>query len=117
MKNWMYRWLPIIFGCHCKEDRSFYWKNEKFPICARCTGEAIGMIVGLLCCIFFRTTIKFSVIIMLPMILDGTVQMFTKYESNNFKRVITGMLFGYGAVMLFIISNIAAVQFGMSLVK
>ena len=75
------------------------------------------MIIGLLSCFFYRTTVLFSIIIMLPMILDGTVQMFTRYESNNVKRLITGILFGYGLAMLFVISNIAAFQFGKSIVS
>ena len=41
------KYLPIIFGCHCRADRSFYCKNKKFPICARCTGELIGIIVSI----------------------------------------------------------------------
>ena len=38
MKRWLYQWLPIVFGCHCREDRSFHIREERFPICARCTG-------------------------------------------------------------------------------
>ncbi len=33
---------------------------------------------------------------MLPLILDGTIQLFTNYESTNVKRLITGFLFGIG---------------------
>ena len=42
MIPWLYKWLPIVFGCHCRPDRSFYWKGKKFPLCARCTGELAG---------------------------------------------------------------------------
>lgn len=30
------------------------------------------------------------------MVLDGVIQLKTKYVSNNYKRFITGVLFGYG---------------------
>lgn len=29
---------PIIFGCHRRPERSFFYKGRQFPICARCTG-------------------------------------------------------------------------------
>lgn len=47
---------------------------------------------------------------MLPLIVDGTVQMFTKYESNNFRRVVTGFLFGYGLFMLFAVFLVAVTE-------
>lgn len=32
---------------------------------------------------------------MIPLIVDGTVQYFTSYESNNIKRFISGILYGF----------------------
>lgn len=113
MSAWLYKWLPIIFGCHCKPERSFHIRGKPFPICARCTGELIGIIAALFCCFFFRLSIWASVLLMLPMIVDGMVQHFTRYESNNPTRVITGTLFGYGISMLFVLSIIAVFQAGM----
>ena len=92
MKNFLYKWLPIVFGCHCRDDRSFHYKGEKFPICARCTGELVGIIFSIFSCFFFKISILAIVILMLPLILDGGIQMFTSYESNNFKRFVTGLL-------------------------
>lgn len=117
MKRWLYKWLPIIFGCHCREDRSFYYKGQKFPICARCTGELVGMILSLFSCFFFRLSIVFSALLLLPMIIDGVVQAISSYESNNAKRFITGLLFGYGFMMLFVITSIMAFQFGVNLIE
>ncbi|HJB51594.1 MAG TPA: DUF2085 domain-containing protein, partial [Candidatus Oscillibacter pullicola] len=43
LRRWLWRWLPIIFGCHCRPDRSFHFRDgTPFPICARCTGELAG---------------------------------------------------------------------------
>lgn len=117
MKEWLYNWLPIIFGCHCREDRSFYYKGQRFPICARCTGELVGMILSLFSCFFFRLSIWVSVLLLLPMIIDGVIQAITPYVSNNTKRFITGILFGYGFIMLFVVTSIMAFQFGVNLTK
>ena len=46
MMRWLYRWLPIIFGCHCRSDRSFFFRGKQFPLCARCTGELIGILLA-----------------------------------------------------------------------
>lgn len=90
------KYLPIIFGCHCRPDRSLYFKNKKFPICARCTGEFLGIILSIFLYKFYSFNILINIIFILPMLIDGFFQLLTKYESNNIKRLITGTLFGYG---------------------
>ena len=117
MKEWLYKWLPIIFGCHCRDERSFHYKGEQFPICARCTGELVGMIAALFSCFFFQLQVWMCILIMIPLIVDGTVQMFTKYESNNRRRFITGFLFGYGLFMLFAISMIVVTELAIKMGK
>ncbi|MCI6486722.1 MAG: DUF2085 domain-containing protein [Clostridiales bacterium] len=115
MKQKLYKWLPIIFGCHCRSDRSFFYHGEQFPICARCTGELLGIIFSLFSCFFFRLPVWLSVLFMLPLCVDGFVQLKTSYESTNIKRVVTGFFFGYGLFMLFIVSAIFAYEYGHSL--
>lgn len=117
MIDWIYKWLPIIFGCHCMDKRSFHFHGRKFPICARCTGELVGIIFSMFSCIFFYCDVKISIILLIPMIVDGVIQLKTSYESNNYRRFITGFLFGYGLFMLYIISTIAAFNLGKNLVK
>lgn len=75
------------------------------------------MLVALISSFFFRLGIILSIIILLPMIIDGVVQMLTSYESNNIKRFVTGVFFGYGFLMLFVITTIMAFEFGRNLVK
>ena len=115
MKAWFYKWLPIICGCHCRDERSFHFHGKKFPICARCTGELVGIVFSLFSCFFFRLNIIICAVLLIPMIVDGFMQSLTAYESNNLKRFITGILFGYGLCMLFIISLIAAFNYGLDL--
>ena len=46
------------------------------------------------------------------MVVDGFLQLLTPYESTNFRRVVTGFLFGYGLCALFLLSGIFAYQLG-----
>lgn len=73
------------------------------------------MIASLFSCLFFRISVVAAVLIMLPMIVDGMVQMFTAYESNNRRRFITGFLFGYGLVMMIGISTVYAFEYGVEI--
>lgn len=102
MMNWIYRWLPRIFGRHCRSSRSFYYKGYKFPICARCTGELTGIILSFILFWFWKPKVIISILIMLPLILDGSLQALTSYESNNIRRFVTGILFGIGLVSIFV---------------
>lgn len=53
-----------------------------------------------------------AVVMMIPMIIDGFTQRLTSYESTNFKRFITGFLFGVGIAALFSYSVIYTFQAG-----
>ena len=59
MISWLYRWLPIFCGCHCRPDRSFFFRGRQFPVCARCTGMLLGFcvpIVGLILFLVWKDT-------------------------------------------------------------
>lgn len=97
------RFLRILCGCHARPDRSFFFKGKQFPICARCTGELAGIIFGIpIVIIFGIPKIYITVIIMMPMIFDGFLQLLTPYESGNIRRLFTGILFGIALVILLI---------------
>ena len=115
IKKFLCKWLPIFFGCHCREERSFHYRGRKFPICARCTGELVGMVTGLFSCFFFMPSLVFSLSLMLPMLIDGFIQLKTSYESNNLKRAITGFFFGYGLFMLLAVTTVMAFEYGLTL--
>lgn len=112
MKQWIYKWLPIIFGCHCREDRSFYYKGKKFPLCARCTGELLGIITSFLTYSVVHPSVPLAALLMIPLIIDGLVQLKTAYESTNPRRLITGILFGYGLASIFIFTSVKTFLFG-----
>lgn len=101
MTNKFSKFLRILFLCHCRPDRSFFYKGKQFPICARCTGELIGIIFAIPIIFVLKDVSWFYIIIfIIPLLLDGFTQLLTKYESNNLKRVITGFLFGIGLVFI-----------------
>ena len=111
----MYKWLPIIFGCHCLDSRSFHFRGRRFPLCARCTGELVGIAAAVGSFAFVCPPVPVLLVLMIPMVLDGGIQMFTAYESGNVRRLITGILFGFGLTDLFLLSTAAAFRYGMAL--
>ena len=113
--RFIYKWLPIFCGCHQRPERSFFVRGYQMPVCARCEGELIGILVALIAIWFVRPVWWLMALIMVPMIVDGLIQALTKYESNNWRRLITGLLFGFGITMLFFIATIALFKFGVGL--
>lgn len=111
--RFIYKWLPIFCGCHRRPERSFFVKGYQMPVCARCEGELIGILAAVIAVWFLRPPYWLMAVIMLPMIADGLIQGLTKYESNNRRRLITGMLFGFGITMIILKVFIAAFNYGM----
>ncbi len=98
------KFLAITFMCHQKPERSFYFNGKQFPLCARCTGILIGYFVGIIiACITYRNNYLYLLSLLItPMIIDGGIQYIFKKESNNLRRLITGILGGIGIIYLFI---------------
>lgn len=91
-------YVTFLFSCHQNPERSLKYLGEYLGICARCTGILIGIFI-----MPFITIINFNYLYLLlgliPLIADGSFQQFTKYKSNNLKRIITGILFGFGMIV------------------
>lgn len=66
---------------------------------------------------FFRPNIWAAAALLLPLVVDGTVQLLTDYESTNLRRLVTGFLFGFGLFTLFAYSVAATFAFGRSLAE
>jgi len=87
--------------CHRLPERSFFWKGEQFPVCARCTGIYLGYLTMpffVFCC--FGWGFWFSLLLFLPTIIDGGIQAFFNIESTNFRRLTTGIISGMGIMSL-----------------
>ena len=88
-----------FFGCHQRPERSFFYKNMQFPVCARCTGVIIGQFLAI---IFFLLQIRLNFLISILfcaiMFGDWLLQKLNILPSTNIRRLITGLLGGYGYI-------------------
>ncbi|MDR1464972.1 MAG: DUF2085 domain-containing protein [Oscillospiraceae bacterium] len=90
-----------LFYCHRMPERSFFFRGHQFPLCARCTGIVVGYAAGIpLLALLPRIPFWITLLMAVPMIIDGIAQ--NKYGklSNNPRRFITGVLWGVSAVEL-----------------
>jgi len=94
------------YFCHQKTERSFKINKHQFPVCARCTGFYISIFVYTILAmnitiIYTDYTTIISILLLIPFIIDGITQLFELRESNNILRLITGLLGGFGLMILF----------------
>ena len=87
-------------GCHQMPERSFFYKGYQFPVCARCTGLMAGYLLGIF--VYFLKIInwKVAIILCIPLALDGGTQYLGWRMSNQWLRLITGILCGIGIMFL-----------------
>ena len=116
MRDRVYKWLPIVFGCHCRPERSFFYHGKQFPLCARCTGELVGILIAAGSWWLWQPTAVLALVLLVPLVVDGLVQLCTAYESRNYRRLWTGLLFGYGLAALFFLSTAWVFHQGRALV-
>lgn len=90
--------------CHRIPERSFFIKGRQFPVCARCTGFYTGLAIYLIYNYFYGhnydlNTLILSIILMIPVAIDGLTQYFGPRESTNPLRFITGLIGGIGLII------------------
>lgn len=96
--------------CHRRKDRSIRFFGLEKVVCARCLGILLGGMAGLLCVICHcRVDPVFSLLLLLPLVLDGFLQLLWDRESTNAVRLVTGFLFGVG-LQLFLAAFFAVVK-------
>ena len=102
MKLNMHFFIQVFFFCHQRPDRSFHFKGKPFPLCARCTGLLVGYLLSIIL-FFFTGLLKAWIVILLiiPMIIDGTGQLLGKWTSTNPRRFLTGFPAGIGISFIF----------------
>ena len=91
--------------CHGKPERCLWIKGSPFPLCMRCMGFAltliIGIILGPLALLIYIPPSRFVLILFTvtlgPLAVDGWTQYLGWRRSNNTLRLITGLLAGLGA--------------------
>lgn len=88
--------LGEMLGCHQMPERSFFIKGFQFPVCARCTGVILSAIIATI--IFFKKRLPIGLCLSMSsvMLLDWGVQYLKIKESTNSRRLITGLIGGFG---------------------
>lgn len=91
--------------CHRKPERSFFIKGHQFPVCSRCTGFYISLIIYFTYTYYFFVDynfylLTFAILLLIPSAIDGLTQLFEYRESNNILRFITGLMGGLGLGIL-----------------
>lgn len=94
-------WIKLMeigetLGCHQMPERSFFIKGYQFPVCARCTGVIISAIIATI--VFFKKklSIKLSIALSSVMLIDWGIQYLDIKQSTNKRRLITGLIGGFG---------------------
>ena len=77
---------------------------QQFPICARCTGELVGILLEAVFFMVWRWYASWGwcVVFAAPLVIDGFLQAKTKWFSNNALRFFTGAFFGIAFVSIFL---------------
>jgi len=95
--------------CHQFPSRSFWFSDAPFALCARCVGGYLGVTLAALMILvrpgmlteWKRYNLALvGLLMMVPGVSDGLIQLMTSYTSTNDVRVITGLLGGFGFVLL-----------------
>ena len=88
--------------CHQIAERSFFINGNEMPFCSRDTGLFIGLVIGFGALLFVRYKINpiLAVVGLVPLGIDGGLQLVTSYESNNPLRLITGIVAGVACAMI-----------------
>ena len=101
------KWVSIMefghrLGCHQRAERSFFFKGYQFPVCARCTGVIIGELIAIILLFCgLKSNIYISIALLLVMGLDWFIQYIKLKESNNIRRLITGISGGIGLIYIY----------------
>ncbi len=90
-----YNMLEVLHDCHCKPERTIIIRGRLMPVCARCTGINFGIILTPIVFYFINAPFYIFPLFVIPIVIDGYTQKHTKYVSTNFRRFVTGLLFGF----------------------
>ena len=94
----------LRFICHRIPARTFNIKGHYFPVCSRCTGLYMGVVlcliyISLFYILYTPILLLLSVFMMIPTFIDGITQLFGFRYSNNILRFSTGLIAGVGLII------------------
>ena len=70
------------------------------------------MVLAVVSLWFYLPPLWLVLALMIPMVADGFIQLKTRYESTNIRRLLTGIPFGYSLVALFVLFSKGLFDFG-----
>lgn len=91
--------------CHRKPERSFFISGYQFPVCSRCTGFYLSLILYFIYAYYFfvdytQFLLICAVLLLVPAGYDSITQLLGLRESNNILRFITGLVGGIGLAII-----------------
>lgn len=89
--------------CHQLANRSYFLNGNQMPFCARDVGLFLGLVLGFGFATFVRWKIHPVLVLvgLVPIAIDGGLQLVSSYESTNPLRLATGTLAGLVLALLF----------------
>lgn len=127
--------------CHQISERTIYLNGNQMPVCARDVSIFLFLTAGLFAGMFLRRSyflskgllgifpkrfresvnrriganwfaLLFVLLCFVPLALDGGLQLFTEYESNNVLRFLTGLPAGFivGLLLAVMIKSVKAIR-------
>lgn len=88
--------LGELLGCHQMAERSFSYKGYQFPVCARCTGVILSALVVIPLFFFYKLNWVTACLMSSVMLADWLIQYLKIRESTNLRRLMTGLIGGFG---------------------
>ncbi len=88
--------------CHQISSRSYFLNGNEMPFCSRDLGLFIGLVAGFGLAAFYRYKLNpfLALLGLVPIAIDGGLQLVTSYESNNTLRIVTGIIAGASLAIL-----------------
>jgi uncharacterized membrane protein len=98
-------WIYSLFSpvCHQYPTRCFWIFERPWALCARCSSAYLGIAIA---AVLFRPRLSFlrrailGVFLISIAVIDPILQSRGFYESNNFLRLLTGIVGGFGMFSL-----------------
>ena len=92
--------LAAWIGCHGNPDRCLAIGGWRSPVCARCVGLLAGYPLALAALFLLGIPglerAAAGTLLLVPAAVDGGRQMLTAYRSTSARRLVTGVLAGFG---------------------
>ncbi len=101
--------------CHQFPSRCLYMFESNMGLCSRCFSIYSTLFLCSICFIYINTKLSWkhrsiiALTLFIPLIVDGTTQLYNLRVSNNYIRLITGMMAGLGISIFFVSPYITSV--------